>query len=99
MAVTRFLFHGVQFEWDDGKERENNKKHGVGFETACEVFFDPFLRVIEVSNELGEMREAVIGLTVGWRLLYVVYTEREDVLRVISARPVMAAERKYYEDQ
>ena len=91
--------HGIQFEWDDAKERENNRKHGIDFETACEVFFDPFLYVVEVSDELGEIREAVIGLTIGWRLLYVVYTERGNVLRVISARPVVAAERKHYEDQ
>ena len=69
------------------------------FETTCEVFFDPFLRVVEISDELGETREAVIGLTVDWRMLYVVYTEREDVVRIISARPAVAAERKDYENQ
>jgi uncharacterized DUF497 family protein len=60
---------------------------------------DPFLRPVDVSNESGEIREAVIGLTDGWLLLHVVYTERQDVLRIISARAVAAAERKYYEDQ
>ena len=97
--VTRFSLHGISFEWDDDKERANRRKHGVDFETASEVFFDPFLRVVEISDESGEVREAVIGLTVGWRMLFVVYTEREGVLRIISARPVVAAERKYYEDQ
>ena len=97
--MTRFSLQGIRFEWDDEKERANKRKHGVDFVTACEVFFDPFLRVVEVTEESGETRAVVIGLTVGWRLLYVVYTEREDVLRIISARPVVAAERKYYEDQ
>jgi uncharacterized DUF497 family protein len=89
----------VRFEWDGEKERFNNRKHGINFKTACEVFFDPFLRVVEVVDESGEVREAVIGLTSGWQLLYVVYTEREDALRIISARAVTAAERKLYEKQ
>lgn len=99
MQVTRFSLQGIHFEWDDEKERANERKHGVDFATACEVFFDPFLSVVEITEESGESREAVIGLTVGWRMLYVVYTERDDILRIISARPVVAAERKHYEDQ
>ena len=99
MQVTRFSLQGIQFEWDHEKERANKRKHGVDFATACEVFFDPFLPVVEVTEESGETGEAVNGLTVDCRMLSVVYTEREDVLRIISARPVVAAERKYYEDQ
>ena len=99
MKVSRFSLHGIHFEWDDEKDRANKRKHGVDFATACEVLFDPFLRVVDVTEESGEDREAVIGLTVGWRMLYVIYTERENVLRIISARPVVAAERKHYEDQ
>ncbi len=98
MKVTRFSLHGVQFKWDEEKGQANIRKHGVEFETACEVFFDPFLRSVEVHDEFGEIREAVVGLSAGWLMLYVVYTEREGVLRIISARPVVAAERKNYED-
>jgi uncharacterized DUF497 family protein len=46
----------------------------------------------------GEEREAAIGLTEGWRLLVVVYTFREEAIRIISARPATAAERSLYED-
>ena len=46
-----------------------------------------------------EEREAVIGMTVDWRLLYVVYVIREEVVRIISARLVTKAERKEYEEQ
>jgi hypothetical protein len=99
MQVTKFSLQGVHFEWDGEKERANRRKHCVDFATACEVFFDPFLRVVDVNEESGESREAVIGLTTSWRMLYVVYTERESVLRIISARPVVAAERQNYEDQ
>jgi hypothetical protein len=47
----------------------------------------------------GERREIVIGMTVDWRVLRVVYVFRNDRIRVISARPVTAQERKLYEDQ
>jgi uncharacterized DUF497 family protein len=47
----------------------------------------------------GERRQAVIGMTVNWRLLYVVYVEQDDVIRIVSARTVEKAERQSYEDQ
>jgi len=68
-------------------------------ETASEIFFDPFVRVAEVESYAGEAREAVIGMTANWRLLYVVYTLRGKVIRMISARAVTKLERRYYEDQ
>ena len=46
----------------------------------------------------GEEREAVVGMTQGWQLLVVVYTFREDCIRLISARPVTSQERRAYED-
>ena len=45
-----------------------------------------------------ELRQAVLGLTTTWALLFVVYVERGDTLRIISARPVTSAERNRYED-
>lgn len=97
---TNFIFNGIEFEWDNNKASANIAKHGVAFETACEVFFDPFLRVEDAGIVEGEPREAVIGLTMGWRLLYAIYTMREDdVIRIVSARPVTESERKSYEDQ
>jgi uncharacterized DUF497 family protein len=74
-------------------------KSASSFETACEVFFDPFVRVVNVENYAGELRESVIGMTVNWRLLCVVYTQRGKVIRIISARQVTSPERKQYEDQ
>ena len=97
MDVTYTLYE-IRFEWDTHKAAVNLGKHKIPFETACEVFFDPFLRVVDAGMIEGEPREAVIGLTVGWRLLYVVYVERNDVIRIISARPAEKAERELYED-
>ena len=94
-----YTLHEIRFEWDERKSKTNLRKHKVLFETACEVFFDPFLRVVDAGIVEGEPREAVIGMTVNWRLLYVVYLESGEVIRLLSARPVEKAERHLYEDQ
>jgi uncharacterized DUF497 family protein len=62
-------------------------------------FQDPFVQVVDEETVDDEEREAVIGMTVDWRLLYVVYVIRKEVVRIISARLVTKAERKSYEEQ
>ena len=95
-----YQLHGIQFEWESEKASTNLHKHGIAFETACEVFFDPFLRMIEPENLDGQIREAIIGLTMNWKLIYVVYTMRKgDIFRIISARSVTRYERRLYEEQ
>ena len=87
------------FIWDMEKAAINLQKHGVSFEKACEVFFDPFLSVVDASDD-AELREAAIGLTEDWQLLFVVHLLREgDAIRIISARPASSYERRKYEDQ
>ena len=94
-----YTLHEIDFEWDDRKSKTNLRKHKISFETACEVFFDPFLRVIDADTVESEPREAVIGMTKTWRLLCVVFVEREDVIRLLSARSVEKGERTLYENQ
>jgi len=94
-----YTLHEIRFEWDRRKAETNLRKHKVPFEAACEVFFDPFIRVADAGVMKGERRQAVIGMTLNWRLLYVVYVEQGDVIRIVSARPVEKAERQSYEDQ
>lgn len=96
---VHYSIHGIRFEWDTAKAVANRRKHGVEFEQACEVFFDPFLRVLDARREGEEAREAVLGLTQDWRLLYVVFVEREEVFRIVSARRAIRVERRLYEDQ
>ncbi len=70
---------------DAAKAAANLRKHRVGFEKACEVFFDPFVRLADAGGH-GEAREAVIGLTEDWDLLFVVHMVRHpDAIRIISA--------------
>ena len=94
-----YTVHEIRFECDNRKAAANLRKHKVSFETACEAFFDPFLCVVDAGIVKGEPREAVIAMTVNWRLLYIIYVEHDDVIRIISARPAEKAEREIYEDQ
>ena len=93
-----FLYLGQRFVWDSEKAFVNARKHGVSFELACQVFFDPLIRIEDASTG-GEVRDAAIGLTEDWALLFVVHLLREgDLIRIISARPATARERRAYED-
>lgn len=92
------LYQGQRFVRNADKASVNLAKHGGAFERGCEVFFDPFLRLEEASAE-GEKRDAVIGFTEDWALLFVVHVLRaEDEIRIISARSATAQERRAYEN-
>lgn len=97
MDVT-YQLQGSLFEWDETKAQANIQKHGVTFEEAAEVFFDPFYQTGDASVDEGEERDFIIGYTFTQRLLLAVYTERGDRNRIISARPATRAERKVYEE-
>ena len=92
-----FLYNGQLFVWDSEKASSNVSKHGVRFEMACQGFFDRFIR-IEDANVDEENRDAAIGMTEDWMLLLVVHIQREGgTIRIISARPATAQERRSYE--
>lgn len=87
----------MDFEWNSTKELANRKKHGVGFQMAAKVFLDPYLIEFEDVDAAGEPRFNAIGLVDG-RMLFVAYTIRGDVVRIISARGAEPHEkRKYHE--
>jgi len=100
LSLGRVVYerNSIRFVWDRGKAESNLRKHGVSFETACEIFFDPFVRLLRSEAIGGEEREVTIGMTEDWSLLVVVYTFREEAIRVISARSATPAERNRYED-
>lgn len=93
-----FLYQGQHFAWDSEKAASNEIKHGVMFEKACEVFFDPFVRMEDASPD-AEARDAAIGLTEDWEVLFVVHLLREaETIRIVSARLATTEERRRYED-
>jgi uncharacterized protein len=77
----------LEFEWSARKAAANLRKHRVSFEEAATVFGDPLGRIVpDPRHSLGEERFALLGLSKERRLLSVMYAEREDVIRIISAR-------------
>ena len=93
-----YRLQGVEFEWDDQKAQQNVEKHGITFEEAAEVFFDPFYQYGDATPEdVNEQRDFIMGYSIAQRLLLVVYTERSERTRIISARLATRAERKQYE--
>jgi uncharacterized DUF497 family protein len=94
---VNFTLDEIEFEWDSEKSASNFRKHGVRFETSCEVFFDQFIKVSDASTV--EPRVAVIGMSFRWRLLLVVFVEFDESVRIVSARPADRAERELYENQ
>ena len=94
-----FTYNNINFEWDEKKAVSNLQKHNISFPKACEIFFDPFLLSLETEYIQKEERDRIIGLTLDWQLLLVVYLLKEDSIRIISARPTTSTERKQYEIQ
>ena len=90
---------GLTFEWDESKARGNRKKHGVSFEEASTAFSDPLSRTIsDPLHSQEEDRFVMLGESHQNRLLVVVFTERGDNIRIISARCASRRERKNYEE-
>ena len=93
----------IRFEWDPMKARTNQRKHGITFEEAVNVFDDPdaLFEQDRSDEETGEPRWQALGLVGGMVLLLVAHTVRADdpdeVIRLISARRATRKERKRYE--
>ena len=88
----------AEFEWDMEKAEFNLQKHGVSFEAAATVFFDPLsLTVPDPLHSGEENRFITTGLSNQQRQLVVVHSEGDDRIRIISARLATTSERKKYE--
>lgn len=93
----RYELNGVSFVWDVAKARRNMAKHGVSFEAAATVFFDPFIR-IEDASRAEESRDAATGWDSKARILYVVHLQlHHQAIRIISARKATREERQRYD--
>ncbi len=88
----------MRADWDPEKAKANLEKHGVRFSDAELVLYDPYAVTIEDAAAQGEKRQISIGLDAVGRILVVVYTDRGENVRLISARPAMRRERRQYEE-
>jgi len=87
----------LEFEWHDTKAEANLQTHGVSFDLAKTVFKDPIaIERLDDRKDYAEERFVIIGMAEGHVLLFVAYTEREDRIRIISARRVTQHEQDDY---
>jgi uncharacterized protein len=88
------------FEWNAEKAILNERRHGVSFDEAETVFDDPYARVsYDPDHSVSEHRLILIGHSYRNRLLFVSFTEREGLIRIISARKATRKERDGYEER
>jgi uncharacterized DUF497 family protein len=88
----------VWFEWDDSKAAENERKHGVSFEEAATCFYDPHqMAFYDPEHSEDEDREILIAHSESGRTLLIVYTLRDEAIRIISARRTTPKETRDYE--
>ncbi|MBQ3799080.1 MAG: BrnT family toxin [Treponema sp.] len=87
------------FVWDEDKNRYNIGKHkGLDFETAVRVFADPLLYIdYDEAHSLDEPRNKYVGMIEGRYITTVFATDREDKIRIISARKSTQKEIRLYE--
>jgi uncharacterized DUF497 family protein len=89
----------LRFEWNPSKAASNLRKHHVSFEEAATRFADPLsVTVNDPRHSPGEERFIVVGQSSNSRLLAVMFTERSEIIRIISARLATAHERREYEE-
>lgn len=92
--------HTVRFEWDYEKADNNEREHGVSFIEAATVFDDDLAVAIpDPDHSIDEFRFVLLGESRRDRLLVVSYTERGDMIRIISARTPTRSEQNDYENR
>jgi len=89
----------MKFEWDPEKARSNLRKHKVSFVEAATALKDPIAATgRDPDHSMGEERFITFGVSERGKLLVVAHTEKDDTLRIISARVASKKERKIYEE-
>ncbi|NJL50999.1 MAG: BrnT family toxin [Hydrococcus sp. SU_1_0] len=85
----------MEFEWDENKRYTNLSKHGIDFVRAANIFSSPILEREDNRYDYDESRFIALGETNGI-VLFVVYTMRGSVYRIISARRATKREQRQY---
>ena len=90
----------MKIEWDPRKAKSNLKKHGVSFEEASTALSDPMATTgADPDHSITEDRYVTFGISEKGRLVVVSHTEKDEIIRIISARKVSKGERKLYEER
>jgi len=88
----------MRFTWDKKKKKKNIKKHGIDFSELAKVFDKPMLIRIDDREDYGEIRWISLG-DLGGKIIVLVYTEKDDTVRFISARRATKNEKRIYSEK
>ncbi|MBC8200289.1 MAG: BrnT family toxin [Desulfobacterales bacterium] len=98
--MEKEFIHFVGFQWDQGNIDKNLIKHEVENWECEQIFFNrPLLVLDDPKHSISEKRWAAFGKTDADRLLVVIFTKRDNSIRVISAREMNKKERKFYDEK
>ena len=89
----------ITFEWDTQKAHTNDRKHGISFEEAETAFYDPNARTsYDPDHSQDENRHILLGMSESFNLIvvYDVYRQNDESIRIISARRATKTEQKEY---
>jgi len=89
----------LHFEWDQNKNEQNQKKHGISFQEARTVFFDEnAVEFFDEDHSDWEDRFLLLGLSARFRILMICrcFREEDSIIRIISARKATRNEQKFY---
>lgn len=86
------------FEWDVQKNLINQKKHGISFEEAMQMWQKPYVEVENIAYTKTEKRSAILG-NIGERLYVAIWTKRKDKIRLITVRRARKNEEKIYKEK
>lgn len=90
----------MNFEWDPVKARNNRRKHRVSFQEAATVFGDPLaVTYSDPDHSLSEQRFVTVGMSSADQVLIVAHADRNENVRIMSARKTTQYERKHYEEK
>ena len=89
----------MEYQWDADKAQSNLEKHGIDFADSVGVFEDDWALTLTEHNVEGEQRFVTMGMDFLGRIQVVVYTYREETIRILSARKATKNEREIYEQK
>lgn len=92
----------INFEWDENKNRLNQRKHGISFEEAASVFYDEYAVLFDDPDHSGEEDRFLIIGTTGTEKICIVshcYRDNNDTIRIISARKAIKPEQRIYTEK
>lgn len=90
----------MNFEWDPAKARQNRRKHRISFQEAATVFGDPLtVTYPDPDHSSSEQRFISVGMSSAGKVLMVAHADRNENIRIISARKTTPREREHYEEK